>query len=132
MNWHGAHLGYLSSFWGPFQNVIALGAKYIGNGYWLGLGYNKADNPIKKQDPTAPGGAALNTLNYLMFPGIVEQHWTFGGGYRFSPTFSLDTAVTYASEVTETVQAYGFGSPVGSLTTKHSQMAYTVSLRYDF
>ncbi len=127
----GDATGYKQFGWED-QNVVAVGAKFTTDGYWFGLGFNHASNPLKKQNPAAPGGAALNTLNYLMFPGTVENHWTLGGGYRFTKTFSMDAAFTYAPEVSDTVQAYGFGAPVGPLKTKHSQTGITVSLKYDF
>ena len=142
--------GYKQFGWED-QNVIALGARYMGEGYWIGLGFNKADNPIKKfsvgNTPTLTNfqNGALNRLNYLMFPGTVEQHWTLGGGYRFSKSFSVDVAVTYAPEVSDTVSnasvndgngngAFDAATEYGviNLQTKHSQVGYTVSLRYDF
>jgi len=140
----GDATGYKEFGWED-QNVIALGARYQGNGYWVGIGFNKGDNPIKKNPTGNPQlDGALNRLNYLMFPGTVEKHWTLGGGYRFSKTFSVDVALTYAPEVKDTV-TNGFAMDANNnpadgpevqgqfdLITKHSQVGYTLSLHYDF
>ncbi|HQR96503.1 MAG TPA: outer membrane protein transport protein, partial [Thiotrichales bacterium] len=78
--------GYKDFSWED-QNVIALGLKYSGKGYWLGVGYNKADNPIKSlaaANMMAPGqyqNGAVNMFNNVFFPAITEQHFSFGGGY---------------------------------------------------
>ena len=137
----GSATGYKDFGWED-QNVYGLGIRYHGDGYWLGLGYNYGSNPIKKNPTGTQADYSLNRLNYLMFPGIVERHFTVGGGYRFSKGFSIDFAATYAPEVTETVRnAYAAdvtndgavdAQGVFDLTTKHSQTSYTLSLRYDF
>ncbi len=41
----GSAAGYKDFNWKD-QNIVAIGAKYAGNGYWLGLGYNHANDPI--------------------------------------------------------------------------------------
>ncbi len=112
------------------QNVIAVGAKYQGNGYWLGAGYNAADNPIKEQDGTTTAGATLNMFNNIFFPATTEQHFSFGGGYNLTKTVSIDAAVVIAPEVKTTADLTALG--MGNTTTKHSQTAYTVSVRYNF
>lgn len=135
--------GYKDFGWED-QNVIALGAKYNAGTYWVGVGFNKGDNPVKKlDDPASYADNVKNMFNYLFFPATIETHWTLGGGYRFSQNVSLDAAVVYAPEVSDTVKALGFanandGNPANNtpedvnLKTKHSQVGYTVSLRYDF
>ena len=44
INWSAAK-GYKDYNWKD-QNVVAIGAKYTGNGFWVGAGYNQADDPI--------------------------------------------------------------------------------------
>ncbi|MDX1352266.1 MAG: outer membrane protein transport protein [Thiomicrorhabdus sp.] len=114
------------------QNVISIGAKYQGNGYWLGAGYNKADNPIKEMAATAPGGLATNMFNNLFFPATTEQHFSIGGGYNLTKNVALDAAIVIAPEVKTTVNAPVLPASMGQNTTKHSQNAYTVSVRYNF
>lgn len=123
------------------QNVISLGLKYAGNNYWLGVGYNKADNPIKKYNVNgamaagdmagAMKGATLNMFNNMFFPAITEQHFSFGAGYDFTKHFTLEGAVMIAPEETRTVTIMGQGGPQDN-TTKHSQTAYTIQAKYKF
>lgn len=146
--------GYKDFKWDN-QNVIALGAKYQGKGFWLGAGFNKGDNPIKEQDGSrgtmTPQGStnyqngAINMFNNIFFPATVEQHLTFGGGYNLSKTVSIDAAVVVASEtkttvdtsaVSSTMAAAASGGVINNIsstsTTTHSQIGYTVSVRYNF
>lgn len=110
------------------QNVISIGAKYQGNDYWLGAGYNKADNPIKELDSSpSQHGATTNFFNNLFFPATTEQHFSIGGGYNLTKNVAIDAAIVIAPEVKTTV-----ATPFGDNTTKHSQNAYTVSARYNF
>lgn len=127
----GDATGYKDFGW-ENQNVLSLGVKYQGAGYWLGAGFNKGDNPIKKQNGATPQGAQVNYFNYLLFPATTETHFTLGGGYKFNKTVSLDLALVYAPEVSDTVDVSGLFGPNATLTTKHSQVGYTFSLRYDF
>lgn len=128
--------GYKDFGWQD-QNVIALGLKYSGKGYWVGVGYNKADNPIKQQNGATSGaGATANMFNNIFFPATTEQHFSVGGGYDLTKNVSLEGAVMYAPQVTTTVDtsaitnAVGFGDSTN--TTKHSQTAFTVQAKYKF
>lgn len=135
--------GYKEFGWED-QSVIALGVKYTGAGYWLGAGFNHGSNPIKKNAasgnvftpaPNQPsaGNAALNMFNYLFFPATVENQFTLGGGYKVSNKMTVDAALTYAPEVSDTVKVPEFVSNTFvDMKTKHSQVGYTVSLRYEF
>ncbi|GAB6070885.1 hypothetical protein JCM30760_19820 [Thiomicrorhabdus hydrogeniphila] len=116
------------------QNVISIGAKYSGNGYWLGAGYNRADNPIKRfNGTTSYAGAVKNTFNNIFFPAVTEDHFSFGGGYNLTKNVAIDAAVVIAPEIKTTVDTTQLtqGNP-STNTTKHSQAAYTVSVRYNF
>jgi long-chain fatty acid transport protein len=121
--------GY-SDFGWEDQNVISVGAKYQGNGYWLGAGYNKADNPIKQQDGTTYAGAVTNMFNNVFFPAISEQHFSLGGGYNLTKNVAIDAAVVISPEEKVTADLAALG--MDNTTTKHSQAAYTMSVRYNF
>lgn len=124
--------GYKDFNWQD-QNVIALGLKYSGTGYWLGAGYNKADNPIKAMSGTTGTGAATNMFNNIFFPATTESHFSFGGGYDVTKNVALEGAVVYAPQVTTTVATDALTSGAASTnTTGHSQIGYTVSARYKF
>jgi long-chain fatty acid transport protein len=145
--------GYKDFNWED-QNVFALGAKFSGNGYWLGAGYNYGSDPIKKvgvgsTGATPPAGMpgyyaqADDLFNNHFFPGIVESHITFGGGYSLSKNTMIEGAVVYAPEVEKTVGTGVISSALGSNfestadagtshTVKHSQLGYTVSLKMNF
>ncbi len=133
----GSADGYKDFGW-KNQNVIAVGGKYAGEGYWLGLGYNKADNPIAPYAAgatTAAGnnGGIVNLFNNLMFPAIVTNSYTLGGGYSISKNLDIDAAAVFSPKVTATVDVSGATGVPGSLnTTTHSQQSYEVSLRYRF
>ena len=125
--------------------MIALGLKYSGKGYWVGAGFNKADNPIKKFTGTpsasvtqaqAAEGATKNFFNNLFFPATTEQHFSVGGGYDLTKHVSLEGAIMYAPEVSTSVDTTALTSMQGfnpsTNTTKHSQMAYTIQAKYKF
>jgi long-chain fatty acid transport protein len=122
--------GYKDFGWKD-QNVIALGLKYSGKGYWVGAGYNKGDNPIQAQNGTASADSAkYNMFNNVFFPATTEQHFSFGGGYDLTKNVSLEGAMMYAPEVSTTVDTTQLGTSTN--TTKHSQTAFTVQAKYKF
>jgi long-chain fatty acid transport protein len=139
----GEAKGYKDFGWQD-QNVIALGLKYSGKGYWVGAGFNKADNPIKKFDGTpATAGAtsgknaATNMFNNIFFPATTEQHFSIGGGYDITKNVTLEGAIMYAPEVSTTVDTTALTQTMApgassTNTTKHSQMAYTIQAKYKF
>ena len=148
IQWSSAK-GYKEFGWKD-QTVVALGAKYTGTGFWLGAGYNQADDPIGTFNGAAfaAGGHFTdgqngigNFFNNMMFPAIVKNSYTFGGGYDISTALAIEAAATITPQVTKTVDVSdatypgtGTPPPAGSLynTTTHSQSAYSVSLRYKF
>lgn len=139
--------GYKDFNWED-QNVFGIGAKYSGNGYWLGAGYNYGSDPIKKLSDNNMANAyqnqAVNIFNNHFFPGIVESHFTLGGGYSITKNMAIDAAITYAAEVNKTVNSGivsdmmdngAYDGKAANATTHevtHSQMGYTVSLRMNF
>lgn len=135
----GSAAGYKDFNWKD-QNIVAIGAKYAGNGYWLGLGYNHANDPIEKI-ADATGGAlnsvpyrndCVNFFNNMFFPAIVTNSYTLGGGYDISKSLAVEGAYVMTPKVTKTVDVPSFGGGTGTNTTTHSQQALEVSLRYKF
>lgn len=148
----GQAKGYKDFNWDD-QNVFALGAKFSGNGYWAGVGINHAEDPIEvlPENKTYNEGGytnqATNLFNNHFFPGIVETHFTFGGGYELTNRMTLEGAVVYAPEVSKSINTGAVsggagvmaGQPTGDMAAdstthevKHSQIGYTVSLRMNF
>ena len=136
----GSAKGYKEFGWKD-QSVIAVGGKYAGNGYWLGLGYNSANDPIGVYangavlTPNGNNGGVVNFFNNMMFPAIVKDAVTFGGGYSITKALDVEASGMIASEVKKTVDVSDAAmAPPGTLrnTTTHSQTSYSVSLRYKF
>jgi long-chain fatty acid transport protein len=115
------------------ENVYALGGKYSGSGYWLGLGYNNSNNPIQALSGTTNATANVNMFNNMFFPAVITDSYTLGGGYSLSNALALEGAVVYSPKVTVTVPMSSY-SNMGftSNTTTHSQESAQVSLRYKF
>ncbi len=135
--------GYQDFGWDD-QNVIILGYQYAQDNWALRAGYNHASNPIKEQAGASAAagqydGAALNMLNLLGFPAIVEDHYTIGATYAFSKAVSVDVAYVYVPETKEeydtsamTQAMTGNMSAVSSIETKHSQDALSFQLNFAF
>jgi len=127
--------GYKDFKWDD-QNVLSLGYEYKASNWALRAGYNYAKSPIKEQAlgsmGTLSSGAdmagLINTMNLLGFPAIIESHYAVGGTYNISEQTSIDLALTYAPETTETFKNF-----VGQdVSTKHSQTGVSVQLNYNF
>ncbi len=118
------------------QDVYALGYEYTADAWALRLGYNYAKSPITEQAYTADGsGSVKNFFNLAGFPGVVETHYSLGGAYNISKDFSLDGALIYAPETTNTYDVSAVGrKPAGtySATVKHSQTGVTIAGTYKF
>ena len=126
----GSAAGYKDFNWKD-QNILAVGAKYAASGYWLGLGYNHANDPIGELQTNTYRNAAINVFNNMFFPAIVTNSYTFGGGYDLSKSLAVEGAAVITPEVKKTVAINGLGGAPTNTTT-HSQQAYEVSLRYKF
>lgn len=126
---YGSAKGWKDFNWKD-QAVIAVGGKYAANGYWLGLGYNHADDPIAVLG-AGQRNSTVNFFNNMMFPGVVKSSYTFGGGYAVSSALDIDAAVVITPEVTKSVDVSGLGLATPNVTT-HSQQSMSVSLRYKF
>ena len=74
----------------------------------------------------------------MMFPAIVKESYTLGGGYSFSKALDMEVAFVMTPEVKKSVDVSAImiaqGAPAGTYTntTKHSQSSYSLSLRYKF
>ncbi|MGB5964509.1 MAG: outer membrane protein transport protein [Sulfurimonadaceae bacterium] len=130
IKWSDAE-GYKDFNWED-QNVIAVGYEYATESWAARVGYNYAASPISEQNyaPGANGltGGAVNTFNLIGFPAITESHITVGGTYGFSKQTSVDLALAYAPEATETFKNF----MAQDVTVKHSQTSVSVGLNYNF
>lgn len=124
----GSAAGYKDFNWKD-QTVIAVGAKYSANGYWLGAGYNHANDPIENMAAGVYRNDAINFFNNMFFPAVVTNSYTLGGGYDFSKALAVEGSYVMTPKVTKVAPVTNFG---GSNTTTHSQSSYSVSLRYKF
>ena len=151
----GDAAGYKDFGW-ENQDVYAVGYEYATKSYAVRLGYNYAKSPIVEQtaskgftgaNVTNYAGAVKNFFNLSGFPGIVETHYTIGGGYNVSDALAIDGSFIYVPETTASfdtsamTQAFVAGAAGGaaaagsqnsSATVKHSQMALTVAASYKF
>ena len=147
--------GYADFGWED-QSVYAVGYEYAGNGWALRAGANYGKSPVAEQDgnPLTAGnasysGAVKNFFNLSGFPGIVESHYTLGGGYDITKDFTLDASFIIAPEVTASYDTTGMTAAFmangtnppnpanwdGSTSTAdvaHSQMAVTIAASYRF
>lgn len=121
INWSDAE-GYKIFGWDD-QEVYSVGYEHDAGKWAVRAGYNYAQSPISAQT-----GGTINFLNLTGFPAIVESHYTLGGTVRFSERTSVDAAYTYAPETEETYSD-GIG---GTVSTKHSQSAFSIQLTYNF
>jgi len=138
IQWASAN-GYREFGWKD-QDVVAIGGKYAADGYWIGIGYNNANNPIAEfangaLTPYGNNGGIVNMFNNLMFPAIIKDAFTFGGGYSMSKNLDLEGSVMIAPKVTSRVDiSDAIAAAPGTLfnTTTHSQQSVSISARYKF
>lgn len=127
----GSAAGY-SDFGWEDQDIYALGYEYAAKSWAVRAGYNYAKSPISEQDGTTPQGAVKNFFNLAGFPGVVDTHYTLGGGIALGD-FIIDCAFVYAPEVTNSYDITAM--PAGPSTTAdvtHSQMGVTIAGTYRF
>ena len=148
----GDAAGY-SDFGWENQDVYALGYEYATKSWALRAGYNYAKSPIVEQDgnPMTAGNASYgnsvkNFFNLAGFPGVVDTHYTLGGGMNFGD-FTIDGAFIYVPEVSVSYDTTGMTAAfltnpstgvstwAGQTSTAdvvHSQMGVTVAGTYRF
>lgn len=66
------------------------------------------------------------------FPATAEDHYTFGGTYDVSKSFSVDLAYVYEPTSTKTFSTAGLGLPFNTLTTDHKESSLSFQLNYKF
>ncbi len=113
------------------QDVYAVGYEYAADTWALRAGYNYAKSPIAEQNGATPGGAVKNFFNLAGFPGVIETHYTIGGGYNITESFALDGSFIYAPETTVSTDTTALGGGKDT-SVKHSQMAVTIAGTYAF
>lgn len=105
-------------------NVIKIGVQWeINATYTLRAGYNRGQNPISGKDVT---------FNILA-PGVVTQHFTFGGSMKLDKTSELNLSVMIApeEEVSGGSLFQGFVPPGVSAGTERVRMnQYSVGIQY--
>jgi long-chain fatty acid transport protein len=127
---YGDAAGYANFGWED-QDVYAVGYEYAAGTWALRAGYNYAKSPIVEQNGATPGGAVQNFFNLAGFPGVIETHYTIGGGYNITKDFALDGSFIYAPETTVTTNTTGIGGGTDT-SVKHSQMAVSIAGTYAF
>ena len=130
---YGDAAGYADFGWED-QDVYALGYEYAAKSWALRAGYNYAKSPIVEQVEIGDGaGSTKNFFNLSGFPGIVETHYTLGGGYNVSEDLAIDGAFIYVPEVSNSYNISGLTNPnPGTADVTHSQMGLTIAGTYKF
>ncbi len=114
------------------QDIFAIGYEYDTGVYALRAGYNYAKSPLTIMSGTMPSGATLNMFNILGFPATAKQHFTLGGGYKFSDSFSMDVAVVYATSSKTSADISALFGPGAKINNKHSELGATIQFNYKF
>lgn len=118
--------GYKDFGWKD-QDVFAFGYEYSKDNWALRTGYNYADSAVvETKNPR------LNFFNLLGFPATSESHYTVGGTYSFSSTFSLDLAYVYSPASSKTFSITGLGMPANFMSTEHTEAGVSFQLNYSF
>ena len=110
------------------QDVYAFGYQYAEDNWAVRAGYNYASSAVVEgQDPR------LNFFNLLGFPATSETHYTLGGTYAVSNSFSVDLAYVYQPESSKTYNITGVFGPVpASINTTHREDSLSFQLNYKF
>jgi len=159
----GDAAGYADFGW-ENQNVYALGYEHSTNDWAFRAGYNYAKSPIVEQDASKGFGAqgvtnyiggVQNFFNLAGFPGIVETHYSIGGGMNFGD-FTIDGSLIYVPKTTVSydtssmTEAFAYGGAIAagadaataaagatgtaesSADVTHGQMGITIAGTYRF
>ena len=109
------------------QDVYAFGYQYSQEDWALRVGYNYADSAVVElNDPR------LNLFNLLGFPATAQSHYTIGGSYKFSESFSLDLAYVYQPTTTKKFSIAGLPFPAQKYSVDHQETSVTFQLTYQF
>jgi len=125
INWSSTQ-GYGDFGWKD-SNVYAFGYQYTKDNWAIRAGYNHSSSAVVEvRDPR------LNFFNLLGFPATAENHYTLGGTYEISKSFSIDLAYVYEPTSTKTFATAGLGLPFNTLTTGHKENSISFQLNYKF
>lgn len=132
VKWSDAR-GYKDFGWED-QDIYAFGYQFAKDTWALRAGYNYSSSAVVAipGGATIPSSAALNFFNLLGFPATAEEHYTLGGTYEFSKTFSLDLAYVYSPESSKTFDIGALGMGIPYITTDHSESSVSFQLTYKF
>lgn len=101
------------------QNALMLGAAYkYSDTLTLRFGANIASNPIPDAYVTP------------LFPAIMKSHLTFGAGYAFDKTSSVDFSLVHAPKVTVTNNWSSVGAALGATNQSISMSQTNWQLMY--
>ena len=125
INWSSAK-GYGDFGWED-SDVYAFGYQYAEDNWAVRLGYNHASSAVVEGRDTR-----LNFFNLMGFPATAEDHYTVGGSYEVSKSFSVDLAYVYEPTSTKTFSTAGLGLPFNTLTTDHKENSLSFQLNYKF
>jgi len=123
-----------SDFGWDDSDVYAVGYQYARDKWAVRTGYNRASSAVVE----IPGGAtnfpsaAINLFNLLGFPATAEEHYTVGGSYAFTDTFSLDLAYVHSPKTSETFSIAALGMGIDTITTSHEEDSLSFQLAYKF
>jgi long-chain fatty acid transport protein len=136
--------GYKDFNWKD-QDVYALGYQFAQNNWTFRLGYNNGSSAVEEvpgaaeASPSAGAASALNFFNLLGFPATSEKHYTVGGGYKLSDTFSVDLAYVHSPESEKTFSIAAFDTTLGlpegtgaKIQNTHSENSVSIQLNYAF
>ncbi|PTB88157.1 aromatic hydrocarbon degradation protein [cyanobacterium G8-9] len=110
------------------QDVYAFGYQYSQDNWAVRAGYNYASSAVVEGlDPR------LNFFNLLGFPATAETHYTLGGSYAFSNSFSIDLAYVYLPTSSKTYDITGvFEAAAAEISTDHREDSISFQLNYKF
>jgi long-chain fatty acid transport protein len=125
VNWSSTK-GYGDFGWED-GDVYAVGYQYAEDNWAVRVGYNHSTSVVVEgRDPR------LNFFNLLGFPATAEDHYTVGGTYEVSKSFSVDLAYVYEPTSTKTFSTAMPNFPFSSLTTDHKESSLSFQLNYKF
>jgi len=125
VNWSSAK-GYGDFGWED-GDVYAFGYQYAEDNWAVRVGYNHSTSVVVEGRDTR-----LNFFNLMGFPATAEDHYTLGGTYEVSKSFSVDLAYVYEPTSSKTFSTAMQNFPFSSLETDHKENSLSFQLNYKF
>ena len=101
------------------QTVFSIGGAYQAtDAITVRAGLNTSKNPIP------------DTFVNALFPAIVENHISFGAGYKFNDANGIDLSMTAGTETTQTNA--GNGTTIPPVESSHSQFNWQFMYSHNF